>query len=82
MQTMTTNNVVTGENDTDKPYNMGLARRAAKDVLFGLSRKHRRAKEEGRELTLEDEEKYAMGKIYDVLLILTNHLAEPKKVSN
>ncbi len=65
-------NTVTNENDQNKPFNMGLARKVAKDVLYGLSRKHRRAQDEGKTLSAEDEEKYAMGKIYDGILAAVN----------
>lgn len=70
--------LIDGTNDPNKPYNMSLARKLAKDVLFGLARKYRSAKEKNIPFTEEDEEKYAMGKIYDGLLILINKQNENK----
>lgn len=70
--------LIDGTNDPNKPYNMALARKLAKDVLFGLARKYRKARETNIPFTEDDEEKYAMGKIYDGLLILINKQNENK----
>lgn len=67
---------INGENDPDKPYNMALARKVARDVLYGIERKIRRAKESGETWSREDDERYAMGKIYDGLIIARSRQLE------
>lgn len=45
-----------------KPFNMGLARKVAKDIIYGVVRKERNL---GRRMDDEEYEKYLMGKVYD-----------------